>query len=69
MNTKTTAVEYLFEKLWESPKDKLTWNAILEQAKQMEKEQIENAYIQGFAECDATGIMDVEQYYKKKYDK
>ena len=69
MNTKTTAVEYLFEKLWETPKDKLTWNAILEQAKEMEKEQKENAYIQGFAECDATGIMDVEQYHKKTYDK
>ena len=34
-----TAVEWLFEKLWETPKDKLTWHSILEQAKQMEKEQ------------------------------
>ena len=31
---KKTATEWLFEKLWDSPKDKLTWNAILEQAKE-----------------------------------
>ena len=34
-----TALEYLFEQLWETPKDNFTWNAILEKAKEMEKEQ------------------------------
>jgi hypothetical protein len=34
-----TAVEWLFQQLWEEPKDKLTWHSILEKAKQMEKEQ------------------------------
>ena len=37
---KQTAVEYLFEQLWETPKDKLTWNTILSKAKKMEKEQM-----------------------------
>jgi hypothetical protein len=36
-----TAVEYLFEQLWETPKDKLTWHTILKKAKEMEKEQKE----------------------------
>ena len=36
---KQTAVEYLFEQLWETPKDKLTWYSILEKAKQMENKQ------------------------------
>jgi len=36
-----TAVEYLFEQLWNTPIDKFTWNAILEKAKEMEKEQQE----------------------------
>jgi hypothetical protein len=40
-NIQKTAVEYLFEQLWETPKDKFTWNAILEKAKEMEKEQQE----------------------------
>ena len=34
-----TAVEWLFEKLWNTDKDKFTWYAILKQAKAMEKEQ------------------------------
>ena len=38
-NNKQTAAEWLFEKLWETPKDKLTWHSILEQAKQMENKQ------------------------------
>jgi len=35
-----TALEYLFEQLWETPKDKFTWNAILEKAKEKEKQII-----------------------------
>ena len=37
---KQTAVDYLFEKLWQMPKDKLVWQHYLEKAKEMEKEQI-----------------------------
>lgn len=36
---KKTAVEWLFHTLWEEPKDKFTWYAILQQAKEIEKEQ------------------------------
>jgi hypothetical protein len=35
-----TATEWLFEKLWNTDKDKFTWYAILKQAKEMEKEQM-----------------------------
>jgi hypothetical protein len=31
-----TSIEWLFQKLWEAPKDKLTWYYILKQAKEME---------------------------------
>ena len=37
---KQTATEWLFQQLWETPIDKLTWYAILKQAKEMEKEQL-----------------------------
>ena len=40
-NNKETAVEWLFHQLWEEPKDKFTWYAILKKAKEMEKEQTE----------------------------
>jgi hypothetical protein len=36
---KQTAVDWLFQQLWEAPKDKLTWHSILEKAKQMENKQ------------------------------
>ena len=33
---KQTAVEWLFEQIWDIPKDKLTWHTILSKAKEME---------------------------------
>ena len=38
---KQTAVEYLFEQLWETPKDKFTWHSILKKAKEMEEQEKE----------------------------
>ncbi len=75
MNTKTTAVEWLFDKLWETPKDKLTWNAILEQAKEIEKQQIIEAvnFINNNIKLDEdkTGFMTTtgQGYYNNTYDK
>ena len=42
MENKMTAAEWLFHQLWDEPKDKFTWYAILEKAKEMEKEQKNN---------------------------
>jgi len=30
-----TSIEWLFENLWDEPKDKLTWHSILDKAKEM----------------------------------
>ena len=46
-NKSVTAVEWLFRQLWDEPKDKFTWYAILKQAEAMEKEQIEDAWTDG----------------------
>jgi hypothetical protein len=62
---KQTAVEYLFEQLWETPKDKFNWYSILEQAKEMEKEQIIDAYDKG--EFNQGCNEDAEQYYNENY--
>ena len=58
---KETATEWLFKYLWEEPKDKFTWNAILDKAKEMEKEQIENAYNVG------NPYKTAEQYYNQTF--
>jgi hypothetical protein len=36
---KQTATEWLFERIWVTPKDRLDWNALLKQAIEMEKKQ------------------------------
>ena len=61
---KQTAVEYLFEQLWETPKDKFNWYSILEKVKEMEKEQI----IDAIDYCRERYI-DSENYYNQKYGK
>jgi len=33
------SIEWLFNELWEVPKDKLTWHSILSKAKEMESSQ------------------------------
>ena len=63
-----TAVEWLFRQLWDEPKDKFTWYAILKQAKTMEKEQIIQAYYQnGWNDND--NEHNAEQYYNETYKK
>jgi hypothetical protein len=34
---------------------------------EMEKQQIENAYLQGFAECDTHGIMSLDKYFNETF--
>ena len=43
-NNKQTSVEQLFHKLWDTPKDKFTWYAILEEHMAMHKKEIVDAY-------------------------
>ena len=36
------SIEYLFNQLWETSKDKLTWHSILQKAKEMHKQEVQN---------------------------
>ena len=72
MNEKTleqTAVEWLFEKLWETPKDKFNWYLIFGQAKQMGKEQIIDAYDAGLFDGSMDDVNDriYKQYYNETF--
>ena len=42
---KQTTVEFIYQELWQAPKDKWMWQMILDQAKEMEKEQMLNFYM------------------------
>jgi hypothetical protein len=60
-----TATEWLFEKLWETPKDKLNWYAFLKQAKEMEKDQMIGTFNEGALD----GLQLGEQYYNETFGK
>jgi hypothetical protein len=62
---KQTATQWLFEQLWETPKDKLNWYAILYQAKEMEKEQMIGTFNEGALD----GLQLGEQYYNETFGK
>jgi hypothetical protein len=67
-----TAVEWLFEKLWEEPRDKFTWYSILRKAKEIEKEQIIEAFDEGQEyeyqyHINSAPKFDSETYYKEAY--
>ena len=42
---KQTATHWMFDKLWETPKDKLAWFKILMDAKEMEREQMHDTWV------------------------
>jgi len=70
MEKNKTAVEWLFEKLWDEPKDKFTWYALREKAIKMEKEQLENARPQIISNCIIKEISDeeIEKFASDFYD-
>jgi hypothetical protein len=78
----TTAIEWLFKQLWDEPKDKMVWYAILDKAKEMEKEQIvevgnfcqkqdfHSVIIADSVNGPTRDIISIgEHYYKKTYGK
>ena len=67
---KQTAVEWLLQKLFETNNNtndakKMDMNKIIEQAKETEKQQIIDAYIQGL--ISLTAKIEAEQYYNEKF--
>ena len=69
---KQTAVEWLFDKLWNTDKDKFTWYAMLKQAKEIEESQIVDAHIEGqrvFDDYNHTQWTtdQAEQYYSETF--
>lgn len=69
MEQNKTAVEWLFHQLWEEPKDKFTWYAILKEAKEMEKKQIMLGITKHLPIEDGviTAVQKAEQYYNEEY--
>jgi hypothetical protein len=65
---KHTAMDWLFSKLSDIERDKFEWQIILKEAKEMEKEQILNAYDTGVWDVGCRNS-DSKKYYKETYEK
>jgi hypothetical protein len=63
------AVEWLFQKLWDTPKDKFTWYALLKDAKEIERQNIIEAAKWIPSPYDALEFLPeiAEQYYNETY--
>ena len=69
-----TAADYLYQELWQAPKDKWMWQMIFIQAKQMEKQQIEKAFDVGLWDGfdleyieSTTDYKSGQKYYQENY--
>jgi len=63
-----TPVEELFQLLWDTPKDKLTWFAIKNRMLQKEKLQISEAYYNAFINATKGIELDFEDYYNETFN-
>ena len=66
---KQTAVEWLESQLFELRNPTLTQIEIIEEAKEMEKQQIIEAYTEGFFDERKGKNIKVEDYYNKTFNK
>ena len=66
-----TAVEFLYEALWEAGKDKFIWQIILQQAKEMEKEQMCDTWVDSRTFDKGDNYFgkqkSFDEYYKETY--
>ena len=66
MENKQTSVDWLVE-MWDKNQRFLNPKQIIEQAKEMEKQEIINAYKQGQHDSEAIRPTDAEQYYNETF--
>lgn len=66
--SKQTTVRWLFQKLWDTPKDKFEWRSIFLMAHQMHKEEIIKAANNGCkGMCNIDSSRDGKQYYNETF--
>lgn len=63
---KQPSVDVLFKMLWETPRDKWEWIAVLKEVKEMHQKEIEEAYVDGQTISNAySGASD---YYTNTFE-
>ena len=68
-NNKQTAVKWLFKELLNSEPNILEWNKLLEQAKEMHKQEIIKAAARGYlAMAERFNLEEAKEYGEEYYD-
>jgi Mor family transcriptional regulator len=62
-NKKQTSVDFLFERLWNTPKDKWEWNAVLKEVKEMHKQEMKDAALN-----DVTKNAGLRKIFEKQFE-
>ena len=63
-----SSVQWLFQQLWETPKDKFEWQSIFLMAHEMHKEEIVNAVYDGMGNNFDPNVGRAELYYNEKFN-
>ena len=63
-----TPVQELFDKLWDTPKDKFTWYAIRKEMLEKEKEVIVDAFVDGKLDGWHNQWADANDYYNETFN-
>jgi hypothetical protein len=70
--SKQSSVQWLFQQLWDTPKDKFEWQSIFLMAHQMHQEEIIESYCQGCLDMTNDDTIfpreTSEQYYNEKFN-
>ena len=59
--SKQSSVQWLFQQLWDTPKNKLEWQSIFLMAHQMHQDEIEEAWYNSLTKAD---YLSGDEYYK-----
>jgi hypothetical protein len=66
-----TSIESLFYELWNAPKDKFEWHAILDKVKEEHKKEIIDAYLKDRPKATIDKVLiywdKAEQYYNETF--
>ncbi len=68
MSKKQSSVDYLFNKLWETPKDKIAWFRLLVEAKDMHEEEIIDACLFGHDNKEWHYRLNYRDYYNENFN-
>ena len=70
-NKKQTSVDILYKKLWDTPRDKWEWNAVLKEMKELHKQEMKDLYLSHVTKATRLRVIfekQFEEYYTNTFE-